>query len=156
MLQMNNKEANVMEEHNVENQTMRSETNKKLEFYSGNYSEPLGRSEQRTTQGFWTDIFGSVFRPLPFSLTRAGTKQGQVTNWCMNSERECDSLDGEDMLRSVYLWDSSESRDKVWEMAGGKAGWVGPGRDWWLPVWAIGTMGLPIPTIWDAARSSLW
>lgn len=41
-----------MEEHNVENQTMRSETNKKLEFYSGNYSEPLGRSEQKTTQGF--------------------------------------------------------------------------------------------------------
>lgn len=41
-----------MEEHNVENQTMRSETSKNLEFYSENYSEPLGRSEQKTTRGF--------------------------------------------------------------------------------------------------------
>lgn len=81
----------------------------------------------------------------------------------MNSERVCDSLDGEDMLRSVYLWDSSESRDKVWDMArereGGKEGWAGQkGTDGFQPEqlgqWGVQSLlyGMQLEAVFDRVQ----
>lgn len=54
----------------------------------------------------------------------------------------------------------SERRDEEEEMAregvGGREGQVGGVRDWWLSVWAIGKMGLLIPTIWDTAKEAVF